>query len=44
MERLESAELLLQAQPEGLSAEEEKKNQSFTESLVTKVSSFDLIR
>ncbi|KAK9477512.1 hypothetical protein V1514DRAFT_282762 [Lipomyces japonicus] len=37
MERLEDVELLLQAQPESISTEEQKKNQSFTESLVTKI-------
>ncbi|KAK9263172.1 N-terminal region of Chorein, a TM vesicle-mediated sorter-domain-containing protein [Lipomyces tetrasporus] len=36
LERLEDAELLLQAQPSTMTAEEQKKNQSFTESLVTK--------
>ncbi|KAJ8102210.1 hypothetical protein POJ06DRAFT_300095 [Lipomyces tetrasporus] len=37
LERLEDAELLLQAQPSTMTAEEQKKNQSFTESLVTKI-------
>ncbi|CAI4219735.1 unnamed protein product [Parascedosporium putredinis] len=37
MEKLESAELLKERSREGLSAEEEKKNQSFTQSLVTKI-------
>ncbi|KAF4122047.1 vacuolar protein sorting-associated protein 13A/C [Geosmithia morbida] len=37
MEKLESAELLKERNQEGLSQEEQKKNQSFTESLVTKV-------
>ncbi|KAK9463382.1 uncharacterized protein V1516DRAFT_644614 [Lipomyces oligophaga] len=37
MERLEDLELLTQAQPDAISPEEQKKNQSFTESLVTKI-------
>ncbi|KAK9485881.1 hypothetical protein V1527DRAFT_94643 [Lipomyces starkeyi] len=37
LERLEDSELLLQAQPSTMTAEEQKKNQSFTESLVTKI-------
>lgn len=37
MEKLESAELLKERSREGLSAEEEKKNQSFTQSLITKI-------
>ncbi|KAK9466576.1 hypothetical protein V1512DRAFT_276148 [Lipomyces arxii] len=37
MEKLEDTELLLQAQPVAMTAEEQKKNQSFTESLVTKI-------
>lgn len=37
MEKLDSAELLKERSLEGLSAEEQKKSQSFTESLVTKI-------
>ncbi|KAK9446960.1 uncharacterized protein V1518DRAFT_387785 [Limtongia smithiae] len=37
LEKLEDAELLLQAQPSSISPEEAQKNQSFTESLVTKI-------
>ncbi|EFW98970.1 vacuolar protein sorting-associated protein vps13 [Grosmannia clavigera kw1407] len=37
MEKLESAELLKERSQEGLSTEEQKKSQSFTQSLVTKV-------
>lgn len=37
MEKLDSAELLKERSQEGLSPEEEKKSQSFTESLVTKI-------
>jgi vacuolar protein sorting-associated protein 13A/C len=37
MEKLESAELLKERTQEGLSQEEQKKSQSFTESLVTKI-------
>lgn len=37
MEKLDSAELLKERSQEGLSAEEVKKSQSFTESLVTKI-------
>jgi len=37
MEKLDSAELLKERNQEGLSQEEQKKNQSFTQSLVTKI-------
>ncbi|KAI5864116.1 vacuolar protein sorting-associated protein 13 [Durotheca rogersii] len=37
MEKLDSAELLKERSREGLSQEEQKKSQSFTESLVTKI-------
>ncbi|KXJ86769.1 hypothetical protein Micbo1qcDRAFT_218953 [Microdochium bolleyi] len=37
MEKLDSAELLKERSQEGLSQEEQKKSQSFTESLVTKI-------
>lgn len=37
IEKLDSAELLKERSLEGLSAEEQKKSQSFTESLVTKI-------
>lgn len=37
MEKLDSAELLKERNLEGLSQEEQKKNQSFTQSLVTKI-------
>ncbi|CRK28474.1 hypothetical protein BN1723_003552 [Verticillium longisporum] len=37
MEKLDSAELLKERSQEGLSSEEQKKNQSFTQSLVTKI-------
>ncbi|KAI1358803.1 hypothetical protein F5Y08DRAFT_104397 [Xylaria arbuscula] len=37
MEKLDSAELLKERNQEGLSQEEQKKSQSFTESLVTKI-------
>lgn len=37
MEKLDSAELLKERSQEGLSAEEQKRTQSFTESLVTKI-------
>ncbi|KAI2622272.1 vacuolar protein sorting-associated protein 13 [Xylaria nigripes] len=37
MEKLESAELIKERAQEGLSQEEQKKSQSFTESLVTKI-------
>ncbi|KAG6037900.1 hypothetical protein E4U41_004657 [Claviceps citrina] len=37
MEKLDSAELLKEKSQEGMSQEEQKKNQSFTQSLVTKV-------
>ncbi|KAK1753207.1 putative vacuolar protein sorting-associated protein [Echria macrotheca] len=37
MEKLDSAELLKERSLEGLSAEEQKRTQSFTESLVTKI-------
>lgn len=37
MEKLDSAELLKERNQEGLSQEEQKKNQSFTSSLVTKI-------
>jgi vacuolar protein sorting-associated protein 13A/C len=37
MEKLESAELLKERNQEGLSQEEQKKSQSFTQSLVTKI-------
>ncbi|KAK9474293.1 uncharacterized protein V1510DRAFT_428530 [Dipodascopsis tothii] len=37
LEKLEDAELLIQAAPAALSPEEQKKNQSFTDSLVTKI-------
>lgn len=37
MEKLDSAELLKERSQEGLSQEEQKKTQSFTESLVTKI-------
>lgn len=37
MEKLDSAELLKERNQEGLSKEEQKKSQSFTESLVTKI-------
>lgn len=37
MEKLDSAELLKERSLEGLSAEEQKKSQSFTDSLVTKI-------
>ena len=37
MEKLDSAELLKERSQEGLSQEEQKKNQSFTQSLVTKI-------
>ncbi|KAK9457717.1 hypothetical protein V1511DRAFT_185294 [Dipodascopsis uninucleata] len=37
LEKLEDVELLHQANPTSLSPEEQKKNQSFTESLVTKI-------
>ncbi|KAI0846527.1 vacuolar protein sorting-associated protein 13 [Daldinia vernicosa] len=37
MEKLDSAELLKERTQEGLSPEEQKKSQSFTESLVTKI-------
>ncbi|KAK3689238.1 hypothetical protein B0T22DRAFT_461182 [Podospora appendiculata] len=37
MEKLDSAELLKERSQEGLSQEEEKRTQSFTESLVTKI-------
>ncbi|KYK54262.1 vacuolar protein sorting-associated protein vps13 [Drechmeria coniospora] len=37
MERLDSVELLKESNREGMSQEEQKKNQSFTESLVTKI-------
>ncbi|KAI1084297.1 vacuolar protein sorting-associated protein 13 [Whalleya microplaca] len=37
MEKLDSAELLKERSQEGLSPEEQKKSQSFTESLVTKI-------
>ncbi|KAM7212439.1 putative vacuolar protein sorting-associated protein [Rhypophila decipiens] len=37
MEKLDSAELLKERSQEGLSSEEEKRTQSFTQSLVTKV-------
>ena len=37
MEKLDSAELLKERNMEGLSQEEQKKNQSFTQSLVTKI-------
>ncbi|KAJ9635099.1 Vacuolar protein sorting-associated protein 13 [Coniosporium tulheliwenetii] len=37
MEKLESAELLKERNTEGMSAEEQKKNQSFTASLVTAI-------
>ncbi|ATY65465.1 vacuolar sorting-associated vps13 [Cordyceps militaris] len=37
MEKLDSAELLKERNREGMSAEEQQKNQSFTQSLVTKI-------
>ncbi|CAG9988581.1 unnamed protein product [Clonostachys byssicola] len=37
MDKLDSAELLKERNQEGMSAEEQKKNQSFTQSLVTKI-------
>ncbi|KAI9821337.1 MAG: hypothetical protein M1826_000708 [Phylliscum demangeonii] len=37
MERLESAEMLREKSGEGLTAEEQQKNQNFTDSLVTKI-------
>ncbi|KJZ79741.1 hypothetical protein HIM_01210 [Hirsutella minnesotensis 3608] len=37
MEKLDSAELLKEKNKEGMSQEEEQKNQSFTQSLVTKI-------
>lgn len=37
MEKLDSAELLKEKNQEGMSQEEQKKNQSFTQSLVTKI-------
>ncbi|TAQ85401.1 hypothetical protein B7494_g6292 [Chlorociboria aeruginascens] len=37
IEKLDSAELLKERSQEGLSAEEQQKNQSFTDSLVTKI-------
>ena len=37
MEKLENAELLKQRSPEGVSAEEQQKSQSFTESLTTAI-------
>ncbi|KAI9852282.1 MAG: hypothetical protein M1838_001170 [Thelocarpon superellum] len=37
MEKLDSAEMLKERSPDNLSAEDQQKNQSFTESLVTKI-------
>lgn len=39
-EKLENAELLQERNIEGMSPEEQKKNQSFTNSLVTKVRTY----